>query len=86
MDGGLCVLPIITDTHLFVFQGEFKWTDGSPFSYYLWEFGEPDNINGEEDCVESNYSRKSKKKVVKKVLVLKMGGGQKLTIEYEKNL
>lgn len=56
------MLPIITDTHLFVFQGEFKWTDGSPFAYYLWDFGEPDDFNGEEDCIESNYSRKSKKK------------------------
>lgn len=62
MDGGLCVLPIITDTQLFVFQGEFKWIDGSPLVYNLWDFGEPDNINGEEDCVEFNYGCKQKKK------------------------
>ena len=34
-------------------EGRFEWSDGSPFSYTLWSFREPNNkgSRGQEDCI-----------------------------------
>lgn len=31
-----------------------RWVDGSPVSYTHWGNGEPNNANGEEQCVQMN--------------------------------
>ena len=30
----------------------FKWIDGKAFDYENWNTGEPDNLGGEENCIE----------------------------------
>uniref|UniRef100_H3CQ11 C-type lectin domain-containing protein n=1 Tax=Tetraodon nigroviridis TaxID=99883 RepID=H3CQ11_TETNG len=35
-------------------NGQYKWVDGSPVSYTHWGSGEPNNANGEEQCVQMN--------------------------------
>ncbi|KAM8872531.1 uncharacterized protein ACB058_004460 isoform 1-T1 [Synchiropus picturatus] len=34
--------------------GEYKWVDHSPVTYTHWAAGEPNNANGEEQCVQMN--------------------------------
>ncbi|XP_041636035.1 type-2 ice-structuring protein-like [Cheilinus undulatus] len=41
-----------TDEHN---EGRWKWTDGSPFKFKNWCFGEPSNMNN-QDCLQMNYS------------------------------
>ena len=31
-------------------SGQFVWTDGTPWDYYNWYKGEPNNWNNNEDC------------------------------------
>ncbi|XP_068164894.1 C-type isolectin Sp-CL4-like [Antennarius striatus] len=38
-------------------QGLFTWIDGSEFSYTFWHEGEPNNVNGMEECIEMNFGR-----------------------------
>ncbi|KAM9450006.1 uncharacterized protein Hap1MRO34_022484 [Clarias gariepinus] len=33
-------------------QGEWKWVDGTPLTTEFWNKGEPNNLDGEEDCGE----------------------------------
>ncbi|XP_072570731.1 uncharacterized protein [Paramormyrops kingsleyae] len=33
-------------------DGEYMWLDGSPVTYVHWGPGEPNNANGEEECVQ----------------------------------
>ncbi|KAF4100606.1 galactose-specific lectin nattectin-like [Onychostoma macrolepis] len=35
-------------------EGEWLWTDGSPFDYTLWAPGQPDNLHT-ENCGEFNF-------------------------------
>ncbi|XP_077987399.1 uncharacterized protein LOC144442001 [Glandiceps talaboti] len=32
-------------------EGNFEWTDGNPYSFSYWNYGEPNNM-GDEDCTE----------------------------------
>ena len=32
-------------------HGDFRWVDGSDFAYTRWNGGEPNNWDGNEDCV-----------------------------------
>jgi hypothetical protein len=32
-------------------EGVYTWTDGSPFDFSWWNEGEPNNLDGNEDCV-----------------------------------
>ena len=38
----------------------FKWIDGSAFEYENWYSGQPDNVDGKEDCI-SFYSNPGQK-------------------------
>ncbi|CAJ0569051.1 unnamed protein product, partial [Mesorhabditis spiculigera] len=31
---------------------DFAWLDGSPFTFYPWANGEPNNAGGRESCIE----------------------------------
>ena len=31
---------------------DFQWIDGNPFDYDNWNTGEPDNLGGDENCIE----------------------------------
>ena len=31
---------------------DFQWIDGKPFDYDNWNTGEPDNLGGDENCIE----------------------------------
>ena len=33
-------------------EGTCKWADCSPWNYTLWGHGEPNNLGGDEDCLE----------------------------------
>lgn len=35
--------------------GEFAWSDGTTYKYSKWSPGEPNNVDGGEDCAEMNY-------------------------------
>ncbi|KAM9450976.1 lymphocyte antigen 75-like [Clarias gariepinus] len=35
-----------------VVNGEYLWVDGSPMTYVFWANGEPNNADGEEQCVQ----------------------------------
>ncbi|XP_062410864.1 macrophage mannose receptor 1-like [Sardina pilchardus] len=35
-------------------SGQYAWVDGSPVTYVHWGPGEPNNANGEEQCVQMN--------------------------------
>ncbi|XP_037540516.1 ladderlectin-like [Nematolebias whitei] len=35
---------------------EWKWTDGSIFSYTHWGEGEPNNAGGHENCMDMNWN------------------------------
>ena len=32
-------------------EGTYRWVDGSVVSYTAWSTGEPNNLNGDEDCI-----------------------------------
>uniref|UniRef100_A0A3Q3LUT1 Ladderlectin-like n=1 Tax=Mastacembelus armatus TaxID=205130 RepID=A0A3Q3LUT1_9TELE len=32
-------------------EGKWRWTDGTPFKYTNWRPGQPDNDQGNEDCL-----------------------------------
>ncbi|KAI4890120.1 hypothetical protein NFI96_010762 [Prochilodus magdalenae] len=36
-------------------EGKWFWSDGSKMVYQIWNNGQPDDFNGEEDCLEINY-------------------------------
>ncbi|XP_028439590.1 galactose-specific lectin nattectin [Perca flavescens] len=36
-------------------KGVWMWSDGSTFDYKNWDVGQPDNFDGEENCLEMNY-------------------------------
>uniref|UniRef100_A0A673KXP1 C-type lectin domain family 4 member M-like n=1 Tax=Sinocyclocheilus rhinocerous TaxID=307959 RepID=A0A673KXP1_9TELE len=38
-------------------EGIMKWVDNSPLKQGFWFKGEPNNSNGNEDCIELNYNR-----------------------------
>ncbi|XP_078264266.1 alpha-N-acetylgalactosamine-specific lectin-like [Rhinoraja longicauda] len=40
-------------------EGTFTWIDGSPLKHPQWGTAQPDNLKGLEDCVLTNYFRKS---------------------------
>ena len=40
-----------------VYEGIFKWTDGSPFDFTSWFSYQPDDLLYEEDCVITNYGK-----------------------------
>jgi Lectin C-type domain len=35
-------------------EGNFSWVDSTPRSFTKWSTGEPNNVGGDEDCVEIN--------------------------------
>ncbi|XP_017294279.1 galactose-specific lectin nattectin-like [Kryptolebias marmoratus] len=35
-------------------EGYWVWTDGSPFTFTAWGSGEPNNVDGNENCMEIN--------------------------------
>ncbi|XP_023136670.3 macrophage mannose receptor 1 [Amphiprion ocellaris] len=35
-------------------NGQYMWVDGSPITFTQWNPGEPNNANGEEQCVQMN--------------------------------
>ena len=55
------VAEFVTDDRNFIWlggheendvEGAWVWTDGAPFSCYTdWRQGQPDNLNGNEDCL-----------------------------------
>lgn len=40
-------------------EGAWMWSDRSAFSFEAWEAGEPNNNNGSEDCVQTNFKKPS---------------------------
>ena len=36
-------------------EGTFEWSDGSPWDFSAWRSGEPNEANGNEDCLEGNW-------------------------------
>ncbi|XP_030003826.1 lactose-binding lectin l-2-like [Sphaeramia orbicularis] len=47
----------LSDTHK---EGAWMWSDGCPVDYVLWDKGQPDNHQGNEDCVGTNYGESLK--------------------------
>ena len=42
-------------------DGQWEWTDGTPYEYDNWRPGEPNNWAGnDEDCAIVNYNRTHK--------------------------
>ncbi|XP_026181715.1 ladderlectin-like isoform X2 [Mastacembelus armatus] len=39
-------------------EGKWKWIDGTPFTYTKWRPGQPDNWQGNEDCLHLNAEGK----------------------------
>uniref|UniRef100_UPI0037E90BCB galactose-specific lectin nattectin-like n=1 Tax=Semicossyphus pulcher TaxID=241346 RepID=UPI0037E90BCB len=39
-------------------EGEWKWSDGTPFDYMNWGKDEPNNFKKIEHCMEFNYNEK----------------------------
>ncbi|XP_037832825.1 galactose-specific lectin nattectin-like [Kryptolebias marmoratus] len=37
-------------------EGYWVWTDGSPFTFTAWGSGEPNNVDGNENCMEINLN------------------------------
>ena len=33
-------------------HGDWEWTDGTATEYYHWEAGQPNDLGGDEDCVD----------------------------------
>uniref|UniRef100_A0A3B3IPG7 C-type lectin domain-containing protein n=1 Tax=Oryzias latipes TaxID=8090 RepID=A0A3B3IPG7_ORYLA len=42
----------LTDRDL---EGTWKWVDGSSLNLTFWGSGQPDNYDGDEDCVETHF-------------------------------
>ncbi|XP_077057453.1 uncharacterized protein LOC143710386 isoform X1 [Siphateles boraxobius] len=42
-------------------EGNMKWVDNSPLNQGFWESNEPNNLNGNEDCIELNPAKPSLK-------------------------
>ncbi|XP_058605277.1 CD209 antigen-like protein 2 [Onychostoma macrolepis] len=40
-------------------EGIMKWVNNSPLKQGFWFKGEPNNYNGDEDCIELNYKRET---------------------------
>ncbi|KAF7643167.1 hypothetical protein LDENG_00244150 [Lucifuga dentata] len=40
-------------------EGEWLWSDGSPFDFQHWAPGQPDNLGGNQHCLRTNYGGKS---------------------------
>ncbi|XP_075962402.1 ladderlectin-like [Anarhichas minor] len=41
-------------------EGTWMWSDGSAVNFVFWSSGMPDNDNGNEDCLHTNYLRELK--------------------------
>ncbi|XP_017161082.1 galactose-specific lectin nattectin-like [Poecilia reticulata] len=37
-------------------EGNWLWSDGSKFLFHHWGKGQPNNANGNEDCMEINFT------------------------------
>ncbi|XP_072226192.1 ladderlectin-like [Leuresthes tenuis] len=41
-------------------NGAWLWSDGSKFDFKFWNTGEPNNYQGSEDCVQTNWGQNKK--------------------------
>ncbi|KAA8577398.1 hypothetical protein FQN60_015365, partial [Etheostoma spectabile] len=40
-----------------LFRDPWKWSDGGSSSFRFWKTGQPDNINGNQNCVAADFSQ-----------------------------
>ncbi|XP_042362423.1 lactose-binding lectin l-2-like [Plectropomus leopardus] len=41
-------------------EGKWMWSDGCAVGFVFWKTGEPNNVGGNEHCVENNFSTELK--------------------------